>query len=386
MAEVLGRADGYCKGKSGSLHISAKELGVVLTSTIVGGELSLAPGVALAQKMGAEGTEPGGIVAVFFGDGAACEGIFHESLNLAVLGSCRCSTSARTTSGRPSCTAARRCRRARRDWAAATASRRSVDGNDVEAVHAGGARAVAAIRADRQAVLPRADDLPPARALRARRPGLRAIRRARRVEARDPIALLSAPARRGRARAASSRALRSASRATIEAARLRAGLALARPARADDRRLRLNPTGGPRKPQRPCPDHRQRSHRPGAGRGDAARPARADVRRRRRDQARRPGAEFGAARVRNTPLAEGIIAGTAVGAAAMGLRPVVDLLFAPFLTLRWTRSSTAPASCATCRAASSVPDGRAGDDRRGWGVGAQHNHNLEAMVRAHAPG
>lgn len=82
MAEVMGRADGYCKGKSGSLHISARELGVVLTSTIVGGELSLAPGVALAQKMGQQ--EAGGITAVFFGDGAACEGIFHESVNLAV--------------------------------------------------------------------------------------------------------------------------------------------------------------------------------------------------------------------------------------------------------------------------------------------------------------
>lgn len=82
MAEVLGRVDGYCGGRSGSLHISAQELGVVLTSTIVGGELSMAPGVALAQKMGKG--EHGGIVAVFFGDGAACEGIFHESLNLAV--------------------------------------------------------------------------------------------------------------------------------------------------------------------------------------------------------------------------------------------------------------------------------------------------------------
>jgi pyruvate dehydrogenase E1 component beta subunit len=40
-------------------------------------------------------------------------------------------------------------------------------------------------------------------------------------------------------------------------------------------------------------------------------------------------AEFGAERVRNTPLAEAIIAGTAVGAAAMGMRPIVDLLFAP---------------------------------------------------------
>jgi acetoin:2,6-dichlorophenolindophenol oxidoreductase subunit alpha len=82
MAEVMGRADGYCKGKSGSLHISARELGVVLTSTIVGGELSLAPGVALAQKMGQQAD--GGITTVFFGDGAACEGIFHESVNLAV--------------------------------------------------------------------------------------------------------------------------------------------------------------------------------------------------------------------------------------------------------------------------------------------------------------
>jgi TPP-dependent pyruvate/acetoin dehydrogenase alpha subunit len=84
MAETMGRVDGYCRGKSGSLHVSAKELGVVLTSTIVGGELSLAPGVALAQKMGGAGTEPGGITVVFFGDGAACEGIFHESVNLAV--------------------------------------------------------------------------------------------------------------------------------------------------------------------------------------------------------------------------------------------------------------------------------------------------------------
>ncbi|MGZ8203838.1 MAG: alpha-ketoacid dehydrogenase subunit beta, partial [Burkholderiales bacterium] len=41
--------------------------------------------------------------------------------------------------------------------------------------------------------------------------------------------------------------------------------------------------------------------------------------------------EFGAQRIRNTPLAEGIIAGTAVGAAATGLRPVIDMLFAPFL-------------------------------------------------------
>lgn len=80
-AEVLGKATGYCKGKSGSLHISAKELGVVLTSTIVGAELSLAAGVGLALAM----QKRDAVAVCFFGDGAACEGSFHESLNLATV-------------------------------------------------------------------------------------------------------------------------------------------------------------------------------------------------------------------------------------------------------------------------------------------------------------
>jgi TPP-dependent pyruvate/acetoin dehydrogenase alpha subunit len=80
-AEIMGKATGYCKGKSGSLHISVKELGVVLTSTIVGGELSLATGVGLSLSM--SGSDA--IAVVFFGDGAATEGIFHEALNLAAV-------------------------------------------------------------------------------------------------------------------------------------------------------------------------------------------------------------------------------------------------------------------------------------------------------------
>jgi pyruvate dehydrogenase E1 component alpha subunit len=81
LAEIMGKSTGYCKGKSGSLHISAKELGVVLTSTIVGGELSLATGVALSLSM----QQSDAIVACIFGDGAASEGVFHESLNLAAV-------------------------------------------------------------------------------------------------------------------------------------------------------------------------------------------------------------------------------------------------------------------------------------------------------------
>ena len=81
LAEVMGRSTGYCKGKSGTLHVSVKELGVILTSTIVGGELSLAPGVGLSVSM--KGGDA--VVACFFGDGAACEGVFHESVNLAAV-------------------------------------------------------------------------------------------------------------------------------------------------------------------------------------------------------------------------------------------------------------------------------------------------------------
>jgi pyruvate dehydrogenase E1 component alpha subunit len=150
LAEVLGRAGGYCKGKSGTLHISARELGVVLTSTIVGGELSMAPGVALAQTMGGEGTEPGGITAVFFGDGAACEGIFHESVNLAVtwrlpvLYVCENNQWQAFVARQETMPMAHVA-----DWVAGHGlEARVVDGNDVEAVQAAARELAAAIRAD----------------------------------------------------------------------------------------------------------------------------------------------------------------------------------------------------------------------------------------------
>jgi TPP-dependent pyruvate/acetoin dehydrogenase alpha subunit len=150
IAEVLGRVDGYCGGRSGSLHIAAKELGVVLTSTIVGGELSMAPGVALAQKMGKG--EPGGIVVVFCGDGAACEGIFHESLNLAVQWQLPLLFVAENNQWQ----AYVHRRETMADDAIASWARghalpvERVDGNDVEAVHHAAAQAVAQIRVSGQ--------------------------------------------------------------------------------------------------------------------------------------------------------------------------------------------------------------------------------------------
>lgn len=96
--------------------------------------------------------------------------------------------------------------------------------------------------------------------------------------------------------------------------------------------------------------------------------------------------EFGKERVRNTPLSEAIIAGTAVGAAATGLRPIIDMLYAPFLTYAMDAIVN---SAGKLRYMSGgqfnfpmVVMARTG---AGWSVGAQHSHNLESWF-VHSPG
>ena len=81
MAELLGKATGYCKGKGGSMHIADLEQGNLGATGIVGSGIPLATGAALAIAMRKEA----GVVACFFGDGAANNGAFHESLNLAAI-------------------------------------------------------------------------------------------------------------------------------------------------------------------------------------------------------------------------------------------------------------------------------------------------------------
>ncbi len=79
MAELAGRANGYCEGLGGSMHLVAAEVNVMGATGIVGGTIPLALGTALAQR------DVGRVVAVYFGDGAANTGGFHESLNIARL-------------------------------------------------------------------------------------------------------------------------------------------------------------------------------------------------------------------------------------------------------------------------------------------------------------
>jgi len=79
MAELFGKATGYCKGKGGSQHIADFEIGMLGACGIVGGGIPIAVGAGLSAKY----RKTDQVSVCFFGDGAANEGSFHESLNLA---------------------------------------------------------------------------------------------------------------------------------------------------------------------------------------------------------------------------------------------------------------------------------------------------------------
>lgn len=81
MAEMLGKVEGCCRGRGGSMHFFDRERRFFGGNAIVGGGLPLAVGIAMADRQ----LRPGAITACFFGEGAVAEGAFHESMNLAAL-------------------------------------------------------------------------------------------------------------------------------------------------------------------------------------------------------------------------------------------------------------------------------------------------------------
>jgi pyruvate dehydrogenase E1 component alpha subunit len=81
MAELLGRATGYCKGKGGSMHIADVDKGILGANGIVGGGMGIATGSALSARV--RGTDQ--VTICFFGDGALNQGILHEASNIAAI-------------------------------------------------------------------------------------------------------------------------------------------------------------------------------------------------------------------------------------------------------------------------------------------------------------
>jgi len=81
MSELLGKETGCSRGRGGSMHVVAPEIGILGTTAIVGGIIPLAVGSAMAVKM----QNNDRVVVSFFGDGATDEGVFYESINFASL-------------------------------------------------------------------------------------------------------------------------------------------------------------------------------------------------------------------------------------------------------------------------------------------------------------
>src|SRR3989442_14923377 len=81
MAELFGRATGYCKGKGGSMHIADFTVGMLGANGIVAGGFGIATGAGWAAQL----RKSGQVAVCFFGDGAANRGPFHENINIAAV-------------------------------------------------------------------------------------------------------------------------------------------------------------------------------------------------------------------------------------------------------------------------------------------------------------
>ncbi|MER2204789.1 MAG: dehydrogenase E1 component subunit alpha/beta [Rhodococcus sp. (in: high G+C Gram-positive bacteria)] len=80
-AELMGKETGTCKGRGGSMHIADPRKGIFGANGIVGAGLPIAVGAGTAAQL----RNAGGVVVSFFGDGAVAQGVFHESVNLAAV-------------------------------------------------------------------------------------------------------------------------------------------------------------------------------------------------------------------------------------------------------------------------------------------------------------
>ncbi|HEX4722684.1 MAG TPA: thiamine pyrophosphate-dependent dehydrogenase E1 component subunit alpha, partial [Pseudonocardiaceae bacterium] len=145
MLEIYGKAGGLCGGKGGSMHVADPSVGILGANAIVGAGIPLATGAGLSSKL----LNQGRVAVAFFGEGAVAQGAFHEAVNLGaiwdlpVLYLCENNRYAEFTDSATMSRVPDVVTRA----AAYGIHAVSVDGNDVGAVHAAAAEAVARCRA-----------------------------------------------------------------------------------------------------------------------------------------------------------------------------------------------------------------------------------------------
>ena len=344
VAELYGRETGLCAGRGGSMHIADFSRGMLGANAIVGGGIALATGAALAADV----TGDGRVAVAFFGDGAANQGVFHESLNLAaiwrlpVVFVCENNGWAESTPVAYSTSVADIAQRA----AGYGIPGVTVGGEDYAAVHAAAGEAVRRARAGEGPTLL---EITAAR-IRGHYIGdpqqYRPRPDRREATGRDPVARLAERLGEDVARH------RAEFEAEIDAA-FEVGPSGAWPAAADvERDVYAPEPAGPPAPATAPPAEREITFLEavnealreamgadesvivlgedisgGAGLGGPQEGAMGGT----FGATRGLLATFGPARVRDTPISEAGFVGAATGAALAGLRPVVDLMWASFL-------------------------------------------------------
>ncbi len=393
MAELMGKASGYCGGLGGSMHIADFEVRVLGANGIIGAGMGLATGAALSEVL----RESGGIGIAFFGDGATNEGIYHEATNLATVWSlpliffCENNQYGLSTPSE-TVTAGAIVERAKSYGLPAE----RIDGNDVEAVYAAVERAALRARSGEgpsfiEAMTYRWDD----HSMRANLPRYRSEEEESGWRAADPVARLAARCQqRELLDETGLEAEEAAAAAEIEAA---IDWAKQEP-EPDLETAKTKVTAalltveGPEPP----PGERPLTYKQAINEAFHQ-----EMERDRRvlvigeDVGRIGGIfglteglhdRFGSARVRDTPISEGAISSCAVGAALTGLRPIVEVQLFDFVTLMMDSLVNQAAKARfMLGGAVTVPLVVRGPQGAGIRLAAQHTQSLEAWF-AHVPG
>jgi 2-oxoisovalerate dehydrogenase E1 component len=396
MAELFGRATGYCGGLGGSMHIAALDRGILGANGVVGAGIGLGAGAALSAAIRGSGQ----VALSFFGDGAANEGIFHEACNVAALWRlplvllCENNFFGLSTRSADATSIARISDRA----AAYGMPGETIDGNDVLAVHDAVARAVARARAGHgptliEALTWRWGD----HSMRANLPRYRSAEEERAAEAAGD-AVARAGARLAERQVAEARlgALAAEADTAIEDAIAQASAA-PEPTETALAPAVLAPHAAiAAEPGEIHPSARDLSMTEAINEALAQEMARDEKVFVLGEDVGRIGGifgctrglldRFGPARVRDTPISEGAIANMAVGAAITGMRPVAEIQIFDFVTLMMDAIVNQAAKFRFMLGGRpSVPVVFRGPQGGGIRLGAQHSQSLEAWF-THIPG
>ena len=393
MAELLGRETGYGRGLGGSMHIAALDRGVLGANGIVGAGLGIGAGAALSAQV--RGTDQ--VCVVFFGDGAANEGLFHEALNLAavwklpVVFVCENNHYGLSLPVEQASAVAELSRRA----SAYDMPGETIDGNDVLAVQASVAKAVRRARSGEGPSLIEAmtyrwgdhsmrTNLPryrPEQEEEAAREGGDAIRRLADVLGSRQVGADRLAALKGHADREIEQAIAAAETApepeldALAAAVTASHERAAAPPPASVRQLHYVEAIREALDQEMQRDERVVLIGEDVGRIGGLFACSVGLQ-----------AKHGRMRVRDTPISENVLVNAAVGAALTGLRPIVEVQFLDFITHMMDGIVNQAAKLRYMLGGdASIPIVVRGPQGGGIRLGAQHSQSLEAWF-AHVPG